>query len=551
VEIPVPFVRRPSCKRDDSVLLSEMKVVFIYVNAKKGASMKHRSKLFAMVSIPALLAATLAIPSGPAIAASKSHSTSSAPKVVKIAWPEEATTLDPDRTTEALPYDVLALLGGTLTNLSANGKNVVPGLASSWSASSNGLTWTFTLRPGLKFSNGQALTAADVKATFDRQRTDKADPNIADFANWKDTVAESPTELVIDLSKPEPSLPLILAAPYHVIFPAASVASEAFYKDPISDGPFKLQSMSAGGTQVTLVANPDYYGLQPAIPKVQFLYVPNDNTRVIELRANQIQAAGELAPSDLKQLKSDGLVARDAKEYGSYMIWISDKKSPLSSVNVRKAISDAIDRAQINDIIWNGTNPPIGSLFPTTMPEYLSDIPISYNVAAAKKLLAGTPCANGCTIPMLSDSSDPVQGDIATIVAQDVAPIGITIQIDSVDSSVQANDEADYNFQMAVGAVALEVPDPISWLDIAVLYTGGIESLFSGWNNPSVTALVGKASSSSGATEAADIARINGIFAQDLPYIPLVDYTTSLGLTKQVAPYVTLGSDNAFAIASK
>jgi ABC-type transport system substrate-binding protein len=511
--------------------------------------MKHR--MLAIVSILALLGATLAIPSGSATAVSKAHSTSAAPKVVKIAWPEEATTLDPDRASAALPLDVLALLGGTLTNLSANGKSVGPGLASSWAVSSNGLTWTFTLRSGLRFSNGEPLTASDVKATYDRQRTDKVDLNIADFASWKDVVAKSPTEVVIELNKPQPSLPLVLAGAYHSIFPAASVAKEAFYKDPISDGPFKLQSMSAGGTKEIMVANSDYYGAQPAIPTVEFLYVPNDNTRVIELRANQIQAAGELAPSDLKQLKSDDLVDRDAKEYGSYMIWISDRKSPLSNVNVRKAISDAIDRAQINDIIWNGGNPPIGSLFPSTMSEYLSDIPTTYNVAAAKKLLKGTPCANGCTIPMLADSSDPVQGDIATIVAQDVAPTGITIQIDSVDSSVQNNDEADYNFQMTVGAVALGVPDPISWLDLTALYSGGIESLFSGWNNPTVNALVAKAASTSGATEMADIARIDGIFAQDLPYIPLVDYTTSLGLTKQVAPYVTLGASNVFAIASK
>jgi peptide/nickel transport system substrate-binding protein len=512
---------------------------------------KHRPNMYVVVPVLALFAATLVIPSGSAIAASKSRSTSSAPKVVKIAWPEQLQSLDPDRTTEALPYDVLALLGGTLTDLSANGKNVVPGLASSWSASSNGLTWTFTLRSGLKFSNGKALTAADIRATYDRQRTDKADPNIGDFVTWKNVVAKSPTELVIDLSKPQPSLPLILAAPYHVIFPAASVGTEAFYKDPISDGPFKLQSMGAGGVQETLVANPDYYGAQPAIPKVEFLYVPNDNTRVIELRANQVQVAGELAPSDLKQLKGNGLVAQDAKEYGSYMIWMSDRKAPLSSVNVRKAISDAIDRSQINDIIWNGGNTTIGGLFPSTMPEYLSDIPTTYNVAAAKKLLKGTPCANGCTIPMQVRTGYPIEDEMATIIEQDVAPIGITIQIDSVDNAVQAQNLSDYNFQMALNWLGLSVPDPISWLDLSVLYSGGIQSLFSGYNNPTVNALVLKATSASGATETADIARINGIFAQDLPYIPLLDYTTSLGLTKQAAPYVTLASDDVFVIASK
>jgi ABC-type transport system substrate-binding protein len=507
--------------------------------------------MVAVVSILALLASILTTASGSATAASKPHSASSPPKVVKIAWPEQVQSLDPDLTSEALPYDIMALMGGTLTTLSANGKSVEPGLASKWTASSNGLTWTFTLRKGLRFSNGQPLTATDVKATFDHQRSDKADPEIGDFSTWKQETVKSPTELLIELSAPQPSLPLILAAPYHIIFPAGSVANKSFYKDPISDGPFKLQSMSAGGTQEILVANADYYGAQPAIPQVEFLYVPSDNTRVIELRANQIQVAGELAPSDLKQLKSNGLVGQDAKQYGSYMIWMSDRKSPLSNVNVRKAISDSIDRAQINQIIWNGGNTPIGSLFPSTMPEYLNDIPTAYNVAAAKKLLKGTPCANGCTIPMQVRTGYPIEDEMATIIAQDVAPSGITIQIDSVDNAVQGTNLGDANFQMALNWLGLEVPDPISWLDLAVLSTGGIDSLFSGYKNATVNALVAKATSASGATEAGYIAQINAIFAKDLPYVPLVDYTTSLGLTKQVAPYVTLADDDVFVIASK
>jgi ABC-type oligopeptide transport system substrate-binding subunit len=152
---------------------------------------------------------------------------------------------------------------------------------------------------------------------------------------------------------------------------------------------------------------------------------------------------------------------------------------------------------------------------------------------------------------MQVSTEDPIQGAMATIIEQDVAPTGITIQIDSVDNAVQAANQGDYNFQLTLGSVALDVPDPISWLDLTALYSGGIESLFSGWNNPTVNALVGSAARTSGASEMADIARISKIFAQDLPYIPLVDFTTSLGLTKQVAPYVTLGPNDLFKIAAK
>jgi ABC-type transport system substrate-binding protein len=487
---------------------------------------------------------------GTASAATKSQP--SAPGSVRIAWPEAVATLDPDRTTDILPVDILHLIGGTLTALDAQATGATPGLAKTWNVTPDGLRWTFVLRSGLRFSDGTPLTASDVKATFERQMTDKSDPNLADFSEWKQINVVSPTELTIQMAKPEPSLPLLLASPGHSIFPATSSGQgEAFFRDPVSDGPYKLKSITPGGTAETLVANRDYYGAQPAVRTVVFSYVPNDNTRVIELRAHQIDVAGELSPTDLPQITSSNLVARVARQFGAYQIWISDRKSPLSNVNVRKAISDAIDRSQIDSIVWHGADPPLGGLFPDTMSQYVNNIPTAYNPSLAKKLLKGTPCARGCTIPMLVRTGYPIEDQTATIIQQDVQPIGINIEIQSVDNAVQSQDLSNANFQMALNWFGLSVADPITYLNYAVLSSGGINALFSGWNSPQANAAVERAATTSGSTEAAAISDINRIFARDLPYIPLVDYATVIGLSKSAAPFVTLGADSMFNIASK
>ena len=193
------------------------------------------------------------------------------PQIVRVAFPEPATTLDLTRTTDSVPLIVVNLIAGTLTDANATDTGVVPGLAQKWTVSSNGLVYTFSLRPNLKFSDGTPLTATDVVATFNTQRQDKANANIADFAYWAGVSAPNPNTVVIRLTHPQTALLDLLAAPWHAVFPASAASKgEAFFNDPISDGPYEVQSLLASGTKETLVVNPNYWGPHPVIPTFQF-----------------------------------------------------------------------------------------------------------------------------------------------------------------------------------------------------------------------------------------------------------------------------------------
>ena len=103
-----------------------------------------------------------------------STNTSGPPQIVRVAFPEPATTLDLTRTTNSVPLILVNLIAGTLTDANATDTGVVPGLAEAWTVSSNGLVYTFHLRPNLKFSDGTPLTGNDVATTFNTQRLNKA-----------------------------------------------------------------------------------------------------------------------------------------------------------------------------------------------------------------------------------------------------------------------------------------------------------------------------------------------------------------------------------------
>src|SRR5205823_2675529 len=135
----------------------------------------------------------------------------------------------------------------------ATSTGVVPGLATKTAVSSDGKKYTFTLRPNLRFSDGTPLTSKDVKATFDAQRKDKANTNAADFAAWTSVAAPAPNKVVIALNAPQPSLPALLAAPWHAVYPASGLAKGGpFFNKPVSASPYMVESFSSGASTVNL-----------------------------------------------------------------------------------------------------------------------------------------------------------------------------------------------------------------------------------------------------------------------------------------------------------
>ena len=502
-----------------------------------------RSRMGRVAACAVLLAAAFTVGNG-AVAAE-----SAAPSVLRVGWPEAAKTLDLARTTDILPIMIGHLIGGTLTNFNETANGTVPGLAAKTEVSDDGTAYTFTLRPNLRFSDGSPLTSADVKATFDAGRADKANSNAADYAAWTSVTAPTPDTVVVTLSTPQPGLPSLLAAPWHMILPAdAATKGAAFFNAPVTAGPYMVESIANGGANVTLVANPNYYGSKPSIAKFVFNKVDDQNTRIVQLKSHQIDVAGELDPSTLSQLTGDSVTGEVVRSFGAYYLWVNDRKQPLSDVNVRKAISYAINRDQINKIVWGGQNKPLGGLFPSTMKEHVQNIPVAQDIAKAKELLKGTQCESGCTIKIMVRNGRPIDQKNAVIMQQNLQEVGITLQIESVDNSVASEREMSGDFDTEGEWLGLPLDNPDVYLNYAVLSTGGIHALFSGYASAEMDAAVEKVKSSIGAARDAAIAQVNEIFARDLPYVPLNDYATVIGWNTAVKRYVSFGANGLFDV---
>lgn len=481
-----------------------------------------------------------AAPSAAGSGSSNAAPATGAPDTITVAWTEAVATLNPFRSTDNVTVWMDALIGGQLVESDNSGK-VSPGIAESWTVSPDNLTYTFKLRSDAVFSNGTPITSADVVDTFTHAMGDKANVRAGDVAAWKSVTAPDPATVVITLKAPQPSMLNILSLPEQSIFPKGSLDDAAkFFLNPISAGEYAIKSYQPNGESITLERNDHYYGPEPAIKTFIYKRVPDAATRIIDLESGSIDVALDLPAAAVNQTATATTDAVAAKVYGNQWIWMNDRTGPLSEVNVRKAINLAVDRNQINQLAFAGKTVPVGSVWPVTMSEHDVSgdlIPTTPDLAKAKQLLQGTKCQSGCTLEIMVRQGVPVDQSSALVIKQNLAKIGITVNIVGVDTTTASQNESAGTFQMETHKMTSNLDIPDNYLNLCCLSTGGIKNLFSGWSSPEMDAAVQKVLSNGGQARADAIKEIDKIFADQLPYIPLVNYVIFAGVSKKVAPF--------------
>lgn len=442
------------------------------------------------------------------------------PAAVTVAFPSKMNNLDPDLGYNVQEINAIGLFGEGLYEFRYGTASAPePGLAQSATTSPNGLTWTFKLRPGLKFSNGAPLTSADVVATLNRDRTNQA--NVWSFFAQpiKSVTAPDARTVVVTLRQPYPYLPTILAESGFSILPASSYKKSGSIAKPVSAGPYMISSWN-GGNNASFVANPNYWGPKPLIKKVNFTTITDFNTASAQLKTGQISMAEGLPMSIQPQLASGGLQWKLQQMYGFYGFPFNDSGAPFNNVAVRKAVSLALNRQQMNQVVWRGLAHPLSSFWPDTMAGYDKSISTSQDVAKAKKLLAGTPCAHGCTIQL---DISPILGgwasQLAQVAASDLATIGIHVNITSLTASEYNNDVILHpKFQMSIAFLYDYANIPVGMLEYAALPGSFFRGFYSNWSDPRLTAAIQRASQVTGPGKAAALQAINQLFEKDMPY---------------------------------
>jgi peptide/nickel transport system substrate-binding protein len=325
------------------------------------------------------------------------------------------------------------------------GENLQPdpsrSLAEKWETSSDGLTWTFHLRQGVKFSNGSDLTSKDVKATFDRLR-DKAvgAATVQLYASIANITTPDASTVVFTLTQPNTDLPLDLGD-YHAIIVWSGIKD--FKKEFIGTGPFIVDTYLPED-RITFKRNPNYWmkGADgqslPYLDGMQFIFVADPSAQVEALRGGQVDYLFYLPSEFVKTLQQDkSIVVYQAPSNLAYVIRMRSDRKPFSDVNVRQAFKLAVDRSAILNAAFNGLgvtgrDTPLG---PAYADYYLNVPEPTRDVAKAKQLLAAAGYPNGLKVQLVAQQASPVPA-MATILQQQLADAGITVEIQPVTPDV-------------------------------------------------------------------------------------------------------------------
>jgi len=374
----------------------------------------------------------------------------------------------------------------TVTN---DGKGVMPWLATSYTVSSDKKTYTFKLRPGVKFSNGKPMTSADVKFSIDQNR--KA---TAGWAYLDTAIASvddpSPGTVVINLKFPWAPLLADLSIFANGIVPNnyGGQTEAQFYTHPIGTGPFKWDYWHKGQA-LKLVRNPFYWQKgKPYLNSVTWADVPNDNTRELQLKGGQAQVDQTPAWSTVSSLKSTQGVSMDLfnSTQTNYLAF-NEQVKPFQDVHVRRAISLAINRDALVKAVLFGNGKPANSIFPPQVPFYQANTPgLQVNAAAAKQEMAKSTVPHGFTTTMLIQSGNSNYLTIATIVQSELKPLGINVKIQQLDPNVANADEQSLKYDMTLTLWTMDIPDPDELATFAVDPKSGAKSFFTDYNNPTV-----------------------------------------------------------------
>jgi peptide/nickel transport system substrate-binding protein len=374
----------------------------------------------------------------------------------------------------------------TVTN---NGKGVRPYLATGYTISPDKKTYTLTLRHGVKFSNGQPMTSADVKFSIDQNR--KATQGWAYLDSAIQSVdAPSPYTVVIHLKFPWAPLLADLSIFANGIVPNnyAGQTETQFYTHPIGTGPFKWDYWHKGQA-LKLVKNPLYWqkGL-PYLDSVTWTDVANDNTRELQLKGGQAQIDQTPAWSTVGSLKTtSGVIMHLFNSTQTNYLAFNEMRKPFQDVHVRRAISLAINRNALVKAVLFGNGKPANSLFPPQVPFYQASTPgLQYNLTAAKAEMAKSSVPHGFTTTILVPAGNSDYVTIATILQSELKPLGIKLKITQLDPNVVNNDEQTLKYDMVLTLWTMDIPDPDELATFAVDPKSGAKSFFTAYNNPTV-----------------------------------------------------------------
>lgn len=317
----------------------------------------------------------------------------------------DSVSLDPIQVTDGESLKVTHQIYEGLLDYAPGSTEVVPVLATEWEASPDGLEWTFKLRQGVKFHDGTDFNAEAVKINFDRWRN-TSDPlhvggefpyysymfgGFDEASNIQDVIVVDDYTVKFVLKNIQASfLQDIAMVPFAIASPKALQENPERLKDhPVGTGPFRFVSWTKGD-RIVLEANPDYWGGKPAIDRLIYRSIPDNNARLVALQAGELDVMDGVEPAFLPTIQATGqfdIIERPPMNIG-YLAF-NTQKPPFDNVLIRRAINHAINKEELNTAFYGGMGIPAVSPLPPSVWGHNPNVPkYEYDPEKAKELLA-------------------------------------------------------------------------------------------------------------------------------------------------------------------
>jgi peptide/nickel transport system substrate-binding protein len=388
---------------------------------------------------------------------------------------DQIPTLDPAQShSSTVAGDLIANLFSSLVQFDEQ-LGLVPDLAEDWDVSADGTIYTFHLREGLTFHNGDPLVAEDFVYTYERT----INPDFASAHAYKLELIEEITatdELTLTCTMSEPFAPFLAVAcvrgPGRALTPISrraieEMGDEQFGLTPVGCGPFMIVPESAEvGQGFDMVAYEDWYGGRPFLDQITVTLIPEPSSQVSALEAGDVDMLAHLAANGVEQVQSnDELVIVDAPGTNWRSLSINSQRPPWDNLSARMAVSKAIDRDDYIERVFFGlATPCIGPIQPAFGWAYLPpeevDNPQAFDFEEAKRL-AEEAGLDGVQPVLITTSADQREAEVFRLILQD---IGLDVQLDLLQNTVHTEREEGGDFDFSLwGSGGDADPDDAFW----------------------------------------------------------------------------------------
>ncbi len=407
---------------------------------------------------------------------------------VTVGIAQDLDSLDPHKAVNAGTSEVLFNIFEGLMKASPDG-GVTTAIASDYEMSADGKTYTFTLREGVTFHNGERVTIEDVLYSLKRCAGSENNgvPLIAAFSNVSDIYMASDKQVVVELK--EPSLEFLNSMTAAII---PNGSGDKISTDPVGTGPFKFVSYAP---QESMVAEKydGYWGNPAHLDKVTFKIVTDTNTLVMGLKGGTLDMVIHLPNTMAPEVEKNFTVLRDTMKLVQ-ALYLNNNVKPFDDVRVRQAMYYALDVQEIIDFVCDGAGVPTGtSMYPAFTKYFVPELAEVYqqNIEKAKQLLAEAGYPNGFAMTITVPGNYAQHVDTGLVIAQQLEAIGIVADVQEVTWESWVNDVyKGRDYEATVGGIAASDMTAREMLD---RYTTTHSKNFIGFSNAEFDSVVAQA----------------------------------------------------------